>query len=167
MTKACAKCKNIRPIESFCLRKQKKTGNTYPHSWCKECLSAIRQEYNSRKAVKIQKRNWVLNNKDKVSLSQLNYIKSNKSLKYRKETYSRVVGNGQLYAATAVYRAIRNGILYRKNVCVTCFKEGVKTHFHHYLGYTKKHRLDVVELCPPCHKEAHLEVDHPYHPKVM
>jgi hypothetical protein len=110
---------------------------------------------------------WAANNRDKVAKSQQNYIRSDKSFKYRKSTYARRVSNGQLNAVTDVYRAVKNGILYRKNICVTCFKEGVKTHFHHYLGYTKKHRLDVVELCPPCHKEAHLEVDHPYHPKVI
>lgn len=85
----------------------------------------------------------------------------------RRLTQRKYRGDGIKSAAyQAVNNALLKGEIFRKKICAACFKEEVKTHFHHLKGYNKINHLDVVELCHPCHIEAHNELDHPFHPKV-
>ncbi len=74
--------------------------------------------------------------------------------------------NGHVQAHGAIHRALKNGVIFRKNICASCFKENQITHFHHLNGYAKSNWLDVVELCAECHKEAHLDIDHEWHPRA-
>lgn len=53
----------------------------------------------------------------------------------------------------AVERAIKAGRLVRPKKCFTCKKRG-KVEAHHHRGYGKVHRLDVLWLCPSCHRKA-------------
>lgn len=54
-------------------------------------------------------------------------------------------------ARKAVQRAIQNGKLNRQP-CVVCGDSNAEA--HHYLGYSKEHRLDVVFLCRTHHRQA-------------
>lgn len=53
----------------------------------------------------------------------------------------------------AVERAVRSGKLYKRNSCANCGLIG-KVEAHHHKGYAPENWLDVVWLCPPCHRKA-------------
>jgi hypothetical protein len=55
-------------------------------------------------------------------------------------------------ARIAVSRAVSSGKINRPNECEICHKQ-VKTEAHHHNGYNN--RLDVMWLCPQCHKLEH------------
>ena len=65
------------------------------------------------------------------------------------------------------YWHIKNGLdkgtLEKPSVCDNCGKRAGRDSFgrrglqaHHYKGYSKKHYLDVLWLCPPCHHFAQM-----------
>jgi hypothetical protein len=60
-------------------------------------------------------------------------------------------------ARQAVQRACQRGELPRigERVCELCGSPA--SHYHHYLGYAKKHRLDVIPLCTRCHGAQHTD----------
>lgn len=59
-------------------------------------------------------------------------------------------------AMSAVYWAKKRGLLTAKTECEYCGKSGI-IHAHHYLGYEKRHFLDVMWLCPACHSKKDKE----------
>lgn len=107
-------------------------------------------------------RNWYQKNKASRAASKKKYYETEAGKNGRKKEISRGLSAAGLY----VQRALKKGVIFRKNVCAGCFKENIDTHFHHYNGYAKENWLDVVELCHICHKEAHAELDHQFHPRV-
>jgi hypothetical protein len=107
-------------------------------------------------------RDWARKNKASRALSKRKYYQTNAGKLSRKKEIER----GLSAAGLAVNRALKRGVIFRKNICAACFKEEITTHFHHFKGYAKENYLDVVELCELCHKEAHAEPDHQFHPRV-
>lgn len=58
-------------------------------------------------------------------------------------------------AVEAIRKAIRNGRM-RAAKELPCFYCGNNaSHYHHYLGYEEKHRLDVRAACRSCHRKLH------------
>jgi|WetSurMetagenome_2_1015567.scaffolds.fasta_scaffold17050_4 hypothetical protein len=55
-------------------------------------------------------------------------------------------------AAVAVNYAVSVGKIAKPDVCEKCGRIG-KVHGHHHNGYDDK--LDIIWLCPRCHREAH------------
>jgi hypothetical protein len=74
--------------------------------------------------------------------------------------YRRGIAPERLRARDAVKRAVAGGLLIRPKRCESCNVRS-RVHGHHYAGYARAHWLDVIWLCPLCHKDAHLrgEVD--------
>ena len=68
------------------------------------------------------------------------------SLKHRRKYPERIV------AKEAVKIAVKSNKILKPTVCSRCGKEGVIINGHHE-DYSKP--LDVIWLCPGCHKEAH------------
>lgn len=63
-------------------------------------------------------------------------------------------------AAGAVNQALATGQLVRPPRCSSCGEVprfGSRVHAHHE-SYAPEHRLDVVWLCPSCHKRRHIEL---------
>lgn len=98
------------------------------------------------------------NNPEKVALIQKKYWQSEKGKenstrnvkKYRKKYPYKV------YAHRAVESAVKSGKLVVPNSCQQCQKKNVQLDGHHYNGYDKPNRLNVVWLCRQCHmKESH------------
>ena len=61
-------------------------------------------------------------------------------------------------AYRAVERALKTGKLARPPYCQGCLRD-LELYAHHYLGYDKKHWLDVHFLCIQCHGRAHREIN--------
>lgn len=55
-----------------------------------------------------------------------------------------------------VNEAIRKGTMIKPKKCEKDQKEG-KVCAHHYLGYDKEHRLDIIWLCSLCHSKIHMK----------
>lgn len=56
-------------------------------------------------------------------------------------------------AHAAVRKAVRDGVLFKPESCEHCGRVGY-IHGHHHNGYESGYELDVVWLCPRCHKTA-------------
>jgi len=69
-TKKCSKCKEIKPIELFYKNNHKKDGY---QTWCKTCCNQYK--INNKKSIKIQRKEYCIKNKDKIS----NYYENNKT----------------------------------------------------------------------------------------
>jgi hypothetical protein len=56
----------------------------------------------------------------------------------------------------AVGRAVRDGLLPRpaNRPCIACGAPA--RHYHHRRGYGAAEQLDVVPVCPGCHRELHV-----------
>ena len=57
-------------------------------------------------------------------------------------------------ACTTVSNAIKRGLLVKPTNCSQC-NESKRIQAHHYLGYAKEHRLDIIWLCEMCHRKTH------------
>lgn len=58
-------------------------------------------------------------------------------------------------ASEAVRQAIKKGVLQRpeERSCTECGNSA--RHYHHHLGYSDEHLLDVVPMCVGCHQKVH------------
>jgi hypothetical protein len=57
-------------------------------------------------------------------------------------------------ASSKVSYAVKRGLLPNIKTC-TCKCGAPAVHYHHHLGYSEEHWLDVEALCRSCHKKAH------------
>lgn len=138
--KCCFKCKTQKPLSEFYKHSAMADGHL---NKCKECnkkdatetrLKRIDyyREYDMRRSL-LPKR---LANQTKLSK------------KYRDTV------DGFTFAHNAVTRAIRNGSIVRPTKCERCSKE-TRLHAHHD-DYSKP--LDIMFLCPACHRQRHKEI---------
>lgn len=58
------------------------------------------------------------------------------------------------FAKLKLRGAVLTGKIKPLSLCENCGKEGL-THGHHHNGYSLKHLLDVIWLCPKCHVGVH------------
>lgn len=153
--KTCSKCLASKEESLFYFQYGK------PKAWCKECDRAASKSYLKSSKGKASRRKCDLKNKDK-RIEMTRKYRSTCAGKSKRAAEIKRLGK----ANHAVMRALRDGVIFRKKICCACFRENISTHFHHYNGYEDANLLDVVELCPSCHKEAHAEPDHEYHPRT-
>ena len=58
-------------------------------------------------------------------------------------------------ATNAVRTVIRNGRMVKPTL-LPCFDCGEQAkHYHHHLGYSRSHWLDVRAVCMSCHRKSH------------
>lgn len=62
----------------------------------------------------------------------------------------------QARAQQRVNYAVQMGWIVKPEACESCGR-AVRLHGHHHRGYAREVELDVVWLCPRCHKAAHRE----------
>ena len=124
-SKACTKCKQIKPLSAF--YKDSRNDNGL-QGWCKECHKC--NVYSYRKTEK------------------------GKQLcrKYAKRYHKRYPEKTR--AIHAVNGAIRSGKLPKANTRI-CGCGNQAEHYHHYNGYAKENHFDVVPLCIVCHTNIH------------
>jgi len=70
-TKACSRCKQVLPVEAFCVKSSSISGRA---SACKSCTSALRSDVSQerRDLRNYRKRQWALNNPEKIKLINRN-----------------------------------------------------------------------------------------------
>ena len=51
--------------------------------------------------------------------------------------------------------AVWSGKIKKPKICSQCGRVVKRICGHHHKGYSKKHALDVIWLCDPCHAFAH------------
>lgn len=133
-----------------------------------------------KKKKRVCDQNYYRRNTRKIRKMALRYYWSNRSRvlkrasKYRSENLAEIKRRNREYyrnnrrkivylrrrmnvAHLAVRRAIRSGRLVRPKTCSSCRHSGV-IEGHHYRGYARRNLLDVVWLCRPCHRKAHLQL---------
>ncbi len=100
-------------------------------------------------------------NPDNVRANKRKYSKTPKGILAYKKYRDLDKSSGKFKARWVVAYAKKMGRIFQKNTCAACLKE-TKTQFHHYISYNTNNHLDVVELCRPCHYEAHKDSEHEY-----
>ena len=83
-TKACTKCKNVKPLSGFGKNAASPGGL---HPWCKECRSNDRARYYRENKSEINRKSaeWQSANRDKVSAYQKKHLQSGKRKIWRDE----------------------------------------------------------------------------------
>src|SRR5689334_14594695 len=67
----------------------------------------------------------------------------------------------QLWARSVLKNAVRSGEVVKPASCQACGVEPPEPrllHAHHHRGYDRANALNVLWLCPKCHREAHRRV---------
>ncbi len=90
----------------------------------------------NKEKIKLYRRAHILRNKEKVAQMKKQYKKSN---------------NLKIKCHQKVERSLKNGVLKKPITCQQCGKNA-KLHAHH-CDYSKP--LEVIWMCPFCHKEWH------------
>lgn len=151
-TKNCSKCNRALPRSCFSVASAAKDGLAW---WCKECHIAAGRERRRKKRIEYPEwhkeelkrfRKWKASSASKIARS-----------KYRIANRERLNEQGRCHLV--VFRAVQSGKIpsVTSLTCKTCGSQA--SHYHHHLGYAKKHRLDVQPLCNICHKAAHVELN--------
>lgn len=98
---------------------------------CKECANNRYAEYRSTPKGREQRSKW--------------------SAEYKKKNSDAP----QFKARYAVNLAIQRGTLIKPTnlLCIDCGCQAKE--YHHHLGYSEEHYLDVVPVCIPCHTKIH------------
>jgi len=134
--KNCSKCTKEKDLTDFHIDKHGKYGRYYI---CKECrkpiIKAWQPTYRERHAE--ASRRYRSRYPERARQS---------AYKHRRNNYVRQS------AHTAVYSALKSHKL-EKTACQICGEKYVEG--HHWKGYKKQHRLDVLWLCRQHHKDAH------------
>lgn len=155
LEKICIKCNELLPLTDFGRCKANKDGllNT-----CRECKSKYNKIYKNKNKLKIRKTmfDWRVNNRDKMKEYNEKWRKINKKhiLGYN---YEYLIKYPERHNAHMfIHRMLKQGILEVKP-CEVC--GNVNAEAHHYLGYEKKHWLDVKWLCESHHRQEHVRIN--------
>lgn len=140
--KKCPHCKQVKTLDNFY---QLKSGPYHPR--CKECQKersqTIEFKQTQQRYYRTKERQESLKNytsrpeiKSRINEQHKQYAKSHPD----KSSARRAVGD-----------AVKGGKIPPAKMCncVVCQKPA--RDYHHYLGYERQHRLDVVPVCRSCH----------------
>jgi len=165
--KVCTKCNTLKPLTEFGKHSITKDGLSHD---CKACIKKRSKRYyeNNKERCDANSKIWTENNKEKVKNIKRQHYERNRELildrvkKWQQDNKDRTYVNTKnsrerhkdhYKARNAVSCAVRKGDFPNvKNIlCANC-KTKKAVHYHHYLGYSKNHYLDVIPLCQDCHK---------------
>lgn len=156
LTKTCTKCGKTFPATTEYFDKNGKCLRSH----CKPCRHQVCREYNNRQEVKRRHaeyaKEYYANNSEQLKEGSAAYQKTeqgkiNASARRKKNRFKH-------RAQKAVFRAVIHGEIpyVRTQQCLKCGKSA--SEYHHYLGYERKHWLDVIPLCKRCHADIHRKV---------
>ena len=143
----CTKCGIEKPDSDFSKNPHKTNGL---QSHCRACVSAQHKTKEGRAYRKIYRQSPAMREYDRA------YNKLYRGYPAKKKRHCELNQKHLLkwpdrkYARQAVTKAIRQGVLIRPAVCSRCWLSR-RTEAHHYRGYAKKNRLNVLWLCKQCH----------------
>jgi len=158
--KQCTKCKETKPRSEFYKRKQNRDGL---RSWCKRCEidavgcyqkteagKAIQHCYNVSEKGRAKFRRFEKTPKARARASRYNASEKGKAYHYKR----RKRHPNRTKARDAVNNAIQAGILEPviKFQCAYDDCDCQAQEYHHHLGYTQDHWLDVQPFCITHHR---------------
>lgn len=134
-TKECFKCKEIKNISDFYKHKQMKDGHL---NKCKKCTKNDTTKNRSKNIDYYREYDRSRGNRQGFE-----YVRNYRELYPMKYAAHKLTGN-----------AVRDGRLEKSYVCETCKNESKNIHGHH-----DDYALPLVVrwLCPPCHKQWHID----------
>ena len=137
--KQCRKCKEEKELSEYYVHKEMLDGHL---NICTKCTKA---RVNKHREANIEK----------IRAYDRNRAKLPHRIKMNTENTRKARKRNPLYnkAHLAVARAIKKGTLVRPIICNECIHIHNKIEGHHE-DYSKP--LEVVWLCPPCHRQLHL-----------
>jgi len=136
--KICTRCHQPKEITEFYPDRSDHRSKCGRKSVCKSCQKIQRAEYLQSEGGRAAVRRWA---KTKIA--------KDIGKRYRLRHPER------RKAKDAVYQAIQKGELARPDTKQCPCGDHKAEHYHHYKGYDKKHRLDVMAVCRKYHKELH------------
>ena len=145
-------CKQIKPISEFYKSKRDKY-----QTYCKACDKEYRRRYiRTPKAVeRIKKYNQSEHGKKIIQQVAKKYKNSHREELCRKSKIRYYLNQEKYHAKYIVRKTIEKGNLQpvSKFKCIYCGKPAKK--YHHHLGYSEEHCLDVQPICNSCHTLIH------------
>ena len=159
--KRCIRCGKEKPLDMFYRNCDRKDGRL---ERCKACV----QEYERSSSGVARRKKWQRSNKGQLArvrnkptpehareLTQ-KYRETDKGKKTDTKYHARYKGKHpkRIQAGTAVMHAIQSGKIVKPSTCEICGCEHYYIHGHHK-SYEPEHWLDVVWVCPSCHKKIH------------
>ena len=147
ITKTCVSCKQSLLLTSFYKNKNYKSGC---QSYCKKCshlrVKAYRRSENGRQYQKDYSRS----KKQKAYQQSEAYKKSHRLAVKRWKNKNKQKDK----TIAQVNYAIRSGKITKPSTYLCkCGKPA--EHYHHYLGYERKHWRDIIPICHLCHNVIH------------
>lgn len=140
-TKQCGRCKEIKPIIEFCIRKSGRNKGYYD-SYCKNCKPTYLKKWHHENIEKVrlykskQAKNWRKNHSEEAKIKD----------RYRHSKYKE-----KDRANDIIHKAIQRGHLKKPKRCEFCLL--IKSLEAHHEYYNKP--LEVIWLCKKCHNEWH------------
>lgn len=92
--------------------------------------------------------------KDKIRKKAYSQTEKGKSAMIRSLRVERAKNYDKYLARELVRKHVLSGKIIKPTNCSVC-KETTKLQAHHYKGYLKENRLDIVWLCNICHVQEH------------
>lgn len=139
----CSKCKEIKLIEEFNKRKQKKLHHDNRYGVCETCRKNYRKKYrkNHKKELKLKRREYYQKNRDKENKYVKQWAKNNKERvnKNNRENRRKRMKKDPVYRLSCVMRSIL-----KKTFKLTGTKKEDKT--VKYLGYSSKQLKQRLEI---------------------
>lgn len=170
--KICNTCKQSKPLNEFSKRTASKDGLSYK---CKQCTIDYCKQWRSNNPSYHQR--WHTANAEKVcKQSKVYYTDNKKGIKERNKQYKRDNAKSileyqrnrrALYPKQHKANGIINNMVQRghmqpasTHICLWHNCKEKADDYHHYLGYEKQYRRDVVPLCRLHHNRIHIMFPH-------
>ncbi len=143
--KACNSCKRMLPLTEYSRDSRLSDGH---RNDCKECLKIIRNTPKNKQ----REREWQRKQVAKYAATRRKYRVLNRDTDREYSRKSSRANRKQRNTHARIYCAIRRGQLIKPKYCQGCGAAGIIQ--GHHEDYNKP--LDVIWLCPRCHKDKHL-----------
>jgi len=158
--KQCKGCRQTLPLDLFSKNAPARDGL---QEKCKPCVSAYMKARHAanRERLRQQARDYYYAHRAEGIARAKAYAEANpeQARQWRRESCRRAFRRYPEKGAArcAVRYAVKVGKLVKPAVCSQCGGKKGRIEGHHYKGYAREHRLDVVWLCRPCHGAADAE----------
>lgn len=148
--KQCSQCKEVKSVSEF--RKDSHSSDGY-RCYCKKCNRKYDRSYSKNASPE-----------HAAYVREYNRVNGHKYRGRYKIDWSKYSETAKLWhkknpLARKAHRIVRKSIAQGKlpnASSLKCDKCGNKAaHWHHYNGYDAGHEMDVIPLCPSCHRLEH------------
>jgi len=181
ITKTCPQCKNTKLLSDFYKSKSTLDGHHgWCKLCCKQAVKAYSQtlrgrmikqasshrcyqkpetkeakrKYQQTPTARAYQKQYREKHKKKIRAYLKNYRNTEKGKRVCNASEQKYRQENKLkrQAKTRVWNFIHNGRMKPASDCICFYCHRAARDYHHYLGYERKHWLDVIPVCRICHK---------------